>query len=48
MQVFLVELVNHFEFEMTEGLNNIKRVPLFVMVTMVRGSDAIEGQVCSS
>ena len=39
MQAFLVELVNHFEFEMTEGLNNIKRVPSFVMVTMVRGQE---------
>jgi len=39
MQVFLVGLSNHFEFEMTEDSSNIKRVPLFVMVTMVRGQE---------
>jgi len=39
MQAFLVELVNHFEFEMTEDSSNIKRVPSFVMVAMVRGQE---------
>jgi len=51
MQAFLVELVNHFEFEMTEDSSNIKRVPSFVMAAVIRGqeenSDAVEGQVCS-
>jgi len=39
MQAFLVELVNHFEFEMTEDSSNIKRVPSSVMVAMVRGQE---------
>ena len=39
MQAFLVELVNNFEFEMTEDSSNIKRVPSFVMVAMVRGQE---------
>ena len=37
--MFLVELGNRFEFEMTEDSSNIKRVPLFVMVAMVRGQE---------
>jgi len=36
MRAFPVELVNHFEFEMTEDSSNIKRVPSFVMVAMFR------------
>ena len=43
IQVFLVELVNHFEFEMTEDSSNIKRLPLFVMVAMVRGQEGSKG-----
>ena len=39
IQVFLVELGNRFEFEMTEDSSNIKRVPSFVMVAMVRGQE---------
>jgi len=39
MQVFLVGLSNHFEFEMTENSSNIKRVPLFVIVAMVKGQE---------
>ena len=41
--MFLVELVNHFEFEMTEDSSNIKRLPLFVMVAMVRGQEGSKG-----
>jgi len=39
IQAFLVGLVNHFELEMTKESNNIKRVPSFVMVAMVRGQE---------
>lgn len=39
MQAFLVELVNRFKFEMAEDSSNVKRVPSFVMATMVRGQE---------
>jgi len=42
MQAFLVELVNHFKFEMIEDSNNIKGVPSFVMATIVKGQEEKE------
>jgi len=54
MQAFLVELVNHFKFEMTEESGSIKSMPSFVMVAVVRGKegeggpDVVENQVFSS
>ena len=37
--MFLIELGNHFKFKMAEDSSNIKRVPLFVMVAVVRGQE---------
>lgn len=39
MQVFLVELINNFEFGMTEEASNVVRVPSFVMVAMIKGQE---------
>ena len=39
MQVFLVELLNHFEFGMSEASNKIKRQASAVMVATVRGEE---------
>jgi len=39
MQVSFVEPVNHFKFEVTDDSSNIRRMPSFVMATMVRGQE---------
>jgi hypothetical protein len=39
MQTFLVELVDHFEFEMSDASNKIKRQASVVMVATVRGEE---------
>ena len=39
MQVFLVELINNFEFGMTQEASNVIRVPSFVMVAMIKGQE---------
>jgi hypothetical protein len=39
MQTFLVELLNHFEFEITEGATKIRRQASLVMVATVRGQE---------
>lgn len=39
MQTFLAELLNHFEFEMTEESAKIKRQASIVMVATVRGQE---------
>lgn len=38
MQVFLMELINNFEFGMTKEASNVIRVPLFVMVAMIKSA----------
>ena len=39
MQTFLVELLNHFEFGMSEASNKIRRQASIVMVATVRGQE---------
>ena len=39
MQTFLVELINHFELDMSEASNKIKRQASIVMVATVRGEE---------
>ena len=39
MQVFLVELLNHFEFGMSEASKKIRRQASVVMVATVRGEE---------
>ena len=39
MQTSLVELLNHFEFGMSEASNKIKRQASLVMVATVRGEE---------
>ncbi|KAF9643866.1 hypothetical protein BDM02DRAFT_3122829 [Thelephora ganbajun] len=39
MQTFLVELLNHFEFEMTDEATRIRRQASLVTVATVRGQE---------
>ena len=39
MQTFLVELLNHFEFGMTEDATKVRRQASLVMVATIRGQE---------
>lgn len=45
MQVFLVELLNHFEFEMTDDSSKIRRQMSIGMVATVKGQEEKEAQM---